>query len=162
MTTNGGLNLYIGNNPFATNWYFVPDEGLRPPYTNTQSAEWTRAALQYMAENPGITIRRFATRLYLFWRPVYQDEYYVFATFLIGLLRFGFRRPIFLSRSLWLVGTPIMMSLAQMIFFHQSRYVILVWPYICIVAAVGLFGIGTRAPEHDPETGEEPGVAESG
>ncbi|UCF06490.1 MAG: glycosyltransferase family 39 protein [bacterium] len=90
LTTGGGINFYIGNNPEATGFYSVPfykgqpiggtpEEQQKKMY-DLASAEtgrtlsprevsnfWLRRGLEYNRDNPGAFVRRTWQKLLLFW-----------------------------------------------------------------------------------------------
>jgi tetratricopeptide (TPR) repeat protein len=87
LTSNAGLNLYIGNNKASTGAYVKP-EGL-DVYTDPSgrtiaeaavgrelkpsevSAYWTGRALDYIRDNPGRSAANLVRKLFLFW-SVYE------------------------------------------------------------------------------------------
>lgn len=77
LNTNGGFNLYLGNNPAATgNFVSIADtpRGLDWPELRKigevhASNQLRDDALNWIAQNPGIFIRQVVRKLVLFWAP---------------------------------------------------------------------------------------------
>lgn len=121
ITSNGGINLYIGNNPRAEGTYNLP-QGLwfRPgdpaddfagvevgrvalghvPRSSELSAWWTRRALHYMRTHPGRTLRLTARKAAMLVDNYEQPQLYNYYAYreLCGSLR-------------WLPGAGIALAL---------------------------------------------------
>jgi tetratricopeptide (TPR) repeat protein len=85
LTLNGGLNLYIGNNPAARGIYSAPpDIDLENDFTATRSASvaagrplnleeasrfWTRRALTFMRDRPGRFLWLLGRKALLYFSP---------------------------------------------------------------------------------------------
>ena len=104
ISTNGGVNMYLGNNPrakpYMDQWYTVPgvewQHGVNEVAAHRQGMA---AALRYMAEDPARTVRMGALKLFWFLRP----PYYGFGE--IGGLRT-------VMRSVWLLCYVAFLGLA--------------------------------------------------
>lgn len=142
-TSNGGINLYIGNNPYATGGYYLPPEEARPRYRNHESGKWYSEALRYMYRHPGRTITRSILKGLSFWNPHYGDQVIVLLAFIMGFIRMK-RERIRISRYgiLWIVLLPFSLMLVHMVFFVQPRYVLPVLPSLAVIGGIGLGGIG--------------------
>jgi len=140
VTTNGGINLYIGNNPFSTGGYRLPPEGSRPPYELHESAKWRREALRYMREHPGVTLRRTATKALLFWNPHFGDQALLIAAFALGLVRLALRRVLSSPPILWVWLLPFILMAVHMFFFVDPRYFVGTLPSVATIAGVGAAG----------------------
>lgn len=68
ISTNGGINLYIGNNPYATGKYLWPTPEYDNKFPSTSpsrsQAIWAGRAREYMVANPGRTAIRAVQKLY--------------------------------------------------------------------------------------------------
>jgi hypothetical protein len=85
VSTNGGVNFYIGNNPQATGGFIHPSQlGVRLPYD--ASKEWYRAGIEYIARNPTEALERYALKLVKFCNPHYAFEYPFYVLFWVGVL----------------------------------------------------------------------------
>jgi 4-amino-4-deoxy-L-arabinose transferase-like glycosyltransferase len=73
-TTNGGINLYMGNNAESTGGYSIPPEGRRPDYRFYESGKWYREAARYMYAHPAQTLGRSVVKALMFWNPHYGDQ----------------------------------------------------------------------------------------
>jgi hypothetical protein len=140
-TTNGGINLYIGNNPYATGGYHLPAPDLRPPYPFYDSRRWFGEALRYVAANPGQTAGRMLTKALRFWNPHFGDQFVVMLLFVIGWVRYvRWKGKSFDARRTWVLLVPFALMAVHMVFFVQPRYMIPVLPFVCVVAGAGVFG----------------------
>jgi len=78
ISTNGGVNVYLGNNPRAApihvDWYVVPgvqwDDGANEVEANRQGMA---AGLRYIREHPGRTAWMALVKLWCLWRPPWYD-----------------------------------------------------------------------------------------
>ncbi|MFQ5512645.1 MAG: ArnT family glycosyltransferase [Candidatus Krumholzibacteriia bacterium] len=146
-TTNGGINLYIGNNEHSTGGYHMPTPEERPPYHLDDSASWRREALRYMAAHPGRTAGRAVVKALRFWNPHYGDQFLVALLFVAGWVRcVRWRGKRADAERAWVLAAPFAMMAVHMIFFVQPRYMIPVLPFACIVAGAGVFGWRPRRP----------------
>lgn len=140
-TTNGGINLHIGNNEHSTGGYHMPRPEERPPHHLADSPSWRREALRYMAAHPAQTVGRAVVKALRFWNPHYGDQFLVALLFVIGWGRFvrwkGKRAD---AERSWVLLVPFVMMAVHMIFFVQPRYMIPVLPFVCVVAGAGAFG----------------------
>jgi hypothetical protein len=140
-TTNGGINLYIANNPHATGSYFLPPADQRPPHALTDSDAWRREAIAYVLQHPFQTLARSIVKAFMFWKPHYGDQVLVLIPFLVGWWRWWRRRPRPLSPAhAWILGAPLVATAVHMVFFVQVRYMIPVLPLVGVTAAAGIAG----------------------
>lgn len=72
ISTNGGINLYIGNNPTATGRYYWPESIYEDTQGATNEYEFDSkaraAALDYMREHPWETVRGWPRKLFYMYR----------------------------------------------------------------------------------------------
>lgn len=147
ITTNGGINLYIGNNPHATGGYHLPPPDLRPSHPFHDSSAWIGEAFRYAADHPLATVARSARKVLKFWNPHYGDQFLVLLLFVsgwVGLLR---SRPAWSAGLLWVAAAPIVITLVHAVFFVQVRYMIPVLPMVVVVAGAGACGWRRRRSE---------------
>jgi len=138
LTTNGGINFYIANNPDATNEYMtVEPDGHRL----SESWHFARLALEYIRENPGTTALRMLKKATLFFNPHYGDQAPLMLLFAIGIVRF-FRRKTwrFDTEGLWFVTVPLVFMVVHSVFHYEFRYVLPVWPALAWVGAHAFTG----------------------
>ena len=144
-TSNGGINLYIANNPHSTGGYHMPPEELRPDYERHDSAMWYREAFRYIAAHPLQTAGRMLKKGLVFWNPHYGDQAVLLLFLVVGLIRIKRGGMRFLSRGIFpLLAIPLTFTAVHMVFFVQPRYFIPVLPYVSIVAGIGLGGFSPR------------------
>jgi len=139
-TTNGGINLYIGNNAYSTGGYYLPAANLRPPYAFHESARWVGEAVGYAVDHPGQTLGRSFIKALKFWNPHYGDQILVLLLFLVGWIRLLRSRRRWDSRLLWVAAVPIVITLVHAVFFVQVRYMIPVLPMVAVIAGAGACG----------------------
>lgn len=151
-TTNGGVNLYVGNNPYSSWGYSFPPADLRPDHPVHDSGAWTTEALTYMISHPGQTLVRFLVKGFRFWNPHYGDQALALILFILGWVRFFRERPNTRDPLLtYVLIAPLLLTLVHMIFYVQARYFLPVLPLASIVAAAGLWG--WRTPEKTATAG---------
>jgi 4-amino-4-deoxy-L-arabinose transferase-like glycosyltransferase len=142
-TTNGGINLYIGNNPYSTGGYHMPPEGLRPDHEMHESGKWMRTALAYIIAHPLQTFGRSLKKGLLFWNPHYGDQFILLAAFIAGLIRITKNGGKLFSHDLfWIVATPFAFMAVHMVFFVQPRYFLPAMPCVSVIAGIGIGGAG--------------------
>lgn len=142
-TSNGGINLYIGNNPDATGGYHLPPEEARPHHENHESGKWLSEALRYMYRHPSRTFKMSIVKGLVFWNPHYGDQVIVLLAFIAGLIRMKRGRVRFSRYGiLWVVLLPFSLMLVHMIFFVQPRYILPVLSSLAVIGGIGLGGIG--------------------
>lgn len=155
-TTNGGINLYIGNNPYATGGYYLPPDGARPGYALHEDNVWRKEALGYIAAHPLKSLWRSGDKALQLWRPHYGDQAIVLIAYLAGWIRLlrRRRRPVTSPVIMWVLFAPFAMTIVHMVFFAQVRYMIPMLPFVCAVAGAGIAG-WRPAPAQRP-IGEPP------
>jgi len=142
LTSNGGINLYIANNPDATGGYMNVETGGYPLH---DGAHFTRLALAYMLENPGITILRMLKKAGLFFNPHYADQFPMMLLFAVALVRF-FRKKrwLFDMEGLWFITMPFVFMTIHSVFHYEFRYILPVWPALAWVGAHAFTGWNIR------------------
>jgi 4-amino-4-deoxy-L-arabinose transferase-like glycosyltransferase len=161
LNNNGGFNLYIGNNPRAEPYFQSIAEtpiGTGWPALIARLGEHGAdaalrdLALQYMAENPGATLRLALRKAMAFWWPsLHAGEYTEGALETVGriawLIEFCAIGALFLlaglrwreyGRSLtvlWLLVAAY--TAIHMIFYVSYRYRLPIMPVLCIGAGLG-------------------------
>lgn len=141
-TTNGGVNLYIGNNPHTTGEYYLPPRSVRPDYAMQESKLWRDEALGYMVAHPLKSLWRSVYKAFRLWKPHYADQVIVLIAYIAGwirLLRWR-SRPVASPGLIWVLVAPLAMTIVHMIFFAQVRYLIPMLPFVCTVAGAGIAG----------------------
>lgn len=148
-TSNGGINLYMGNNAYNPGTgFYLPPEGVRPPHRVDDSAAWYREALSYIGDNPGKTAVRALHKGMRFWNPHYGDQFLVLTLFVIGWVRLIRSKRAMSPGLMWILAVPLVFMLVQMAFYIQVRYMIPALPMVTVVAGAGLCGWQTA--ESDP------------
>jgi hypothetical protein len=149
FTSNGGINLYIANNPYASTkgYHFPRGEPGVPDAPFHESSVWTRAALEYMRSNPAQTLERMAIRSARFFNPHYGDQFPLILLFLYALYR-GFRSGRIFARAGFrmMVCIPFVFLLVHTIFHYEFRYILPVWPAMAWISVVGLAGWRSGEP----------------
>ena len=149
-TTNGGVNLYIGNNPHSTGGYSFPPAEARPEHEVWESGKWLGEAIEYIRLHPWRTAGRSIVKGLVFWNPHYGDQVVILLAFVGGLVRIRKRRiPRRGCGFFWLTALPFAFMLVHMAFFVQPRYMLPALPAVAVIAGIGLFGFDRkdRMPE---------------
>ena len=161
VNTNGGFNLYIGNNPDATAYHMNIEDTPMGPYwqglirdlgERGAANHLGEIAMRHMIENPGRTLRLALEKAVAFWEPPTHA----------GLRDEG---PVaLLARRLWLVqyigiallcvaalfrirdqwrpiGSILLMAAGytavHMVFYVIYRYRLPIMPMLCLLAGLG-------------------------
>lgn len=114
ISTNGGVNFYIGNNPAADggfNWR-IPDGTEWPDnMKNASQQEWNSSEIQilneglkqgvdYIRNNPLRVLRLYSNKFFFLWRPPYYE------------INISTSMPVFIFRILWLLTYLILIGFA--------------------------------------------------
>jgi 4-amino-4-deoxy-L-arabinose transferase-like glycosyltransferase len=158
-TTNGGVNLYLGNNAHNTgSGLYLPPVGVRPPHDVQESGEWIKEAVKYSVGEPGRTLRRVLVKGLRFWNPHYGDQALVLVLFVIGWARLirsrrhaDIRTPL-TPAMVWILAAPFVFMLVHMVFYVQVRYMIPALPMVTVVAGAGLCGWRPQSDAQDINT----------
>jgi hypothetical protein len=152
LTSNGGINLYIANNPDATNGYMNVDTGGRPLH---DGAHFTMLAVDYILENPGTTALRMMKKAAMFFNPHYGDQFPLMILFAVALVRFirmpGIRKD---SEGLWFVAMPFVIMAVHTVFHAEFRYILPVWPALAWVGGHAFTGWKTPLDLNDHHEGD--------
>jgi len=135
LTSNGGINLYIGNNPHSSLTYSLPDKEIRPDYQFHESSLWMKEALNYILENPGTTLKRMGQKILLFFNPHYGDQIILTILFVIGLVKFYQYRKRLNIPDYWILSLPFIFWGVHIVFFYAPRFIIPIWPIMALIAA---------------------------
>jgi 4-amino-4-deoxy-L-arabinose transferase-like glycosyltransferase len=144
-TTNGGINLYMGNNAYNDGTgFYLPPEGVRPSHAFDDSGAWLREAAEHIAQHPGRTVVLALTKGLQFWNPHYGDQALVLVLFVAGWVRLRRSRQPISPGLLWVLGAPFVFMAVHMVFYVQVRYMIPALPMVTVVAGAGLCGWRVR------------------
>lgn len=158
LSTNGGFTLWIGNNPYITEYargHCIPTE---IPIVKEKLKEMSEAeinsylvhsATSYIKENPLLYWQRVCNRFCRFWAPFPHRKYYSYFYWLAG----GFiYLPLFFlafSGALFAKEKQKVCSLFYLLFLSQSivymalyaciRYRFPIEPYLIILATSGFY-----------------------
>lgn len=162
LNTNGGFNLYLGNNPAATGMFESVAktplgklwQGLRARMGEVRAnTRLEHAALAYMAQHPLATARLDVKKLGLFWEPpvhegvdhnaergealaraIWLVQYLILGAFALAGLFTLWRVP-----GAWvLLGAVALYTALHMLFFVQFRYRLPIMPVVALIAAYGM------------------------
>jgi hypothetical protein len=143
LTTNGGFNLYVANNPYTNTKGFSNPSGNPgvPEVPGYESAVWIEAALDYMKKNPIETLERMAIRFIRFFNPHYGDQVPLILLFFIAIFR-AIRAPRILRNTtfFFMLFIPISFLFLHTLFHYEFRYILPVWPVMAWIAVVGVSG----------------------
>ena len=108
---------------------------------------FTRLALAYMLDNPGITALRMLKKAALFFNPHYGDQFPMMLLFAVALVRFfrkkGWRYD---TEGLWFITMPFVFMTIHSVFHYEFRYILPVWPVLAWVGAHAFTGWNTKRP----------------
>ena len=155
ITTNTGINFYMGNNPRANgDFRWAVAEGVEWNHGGGELAahrEGLRQGWRYIREHPGRTVALWAVKFWILWRPPFYGfgglsgvETLVRATWLLSYLALlaltvcGWRDTRALGPRarlpLWLIALP---TLGHLLTYAGTRYRIPLTTLLVFYAAVG-------------------------
>ncbi len=160
LNTNGGFNLYIGNNPSATGWFMSIMETplgkswstLRQQLGEVGLNQYSRdRGVEYIKSHPVETIKMAIKKMFLFWTPpthagtggdqsqieslvrtAWLVEYVFLVFCALGLIIFV-RPPL---RQMWILYSSVGLYCAvHMLFYVIIRYRLPIMPLVTIAAS---------------------------
>jgi len=155
FSTEGGLTLWVGNNPLADGGGDCPVSPVPRELNEIDRDRWHyREALRFMRENPGRTAELAGSKLARFWSPVPRAG--GAATKLISLASFGAMYVFFLA-GLWFERrrlrewTPLLLlclyyTATQTVFPTLMRYRLVLEPFFLTLGAAALVRLWERRP----------------
>ncbi|MFP4460054.1 MAG: hypothetical protein ACLFSQ_10765 [Candidatus Zixiibacteriota bacterium] len=167
VSTNGGLNLYIGNNPQANGSYWWPEGVYDEKHLNEaeKSSKYRKLAINYMISHPIRTIKLSAKKLFLMfitdsagihWAQKTTYENLSPKTMLILFLWTQINYIIFMVLSIFgiikvfrmkkanlnlyfVLSIIIYLILIYSLFFGYPRFRFPIMPLLSIFSAIGLY-----------------------
>ena len=175
LNTNGGFNLYLGNNPAATGMFVsIAETPLAQQWHQgvkaseyEASAALKKAAIQWMKDHPLEFGALAIKKLGLFWTPpvhegqgpsstaeraarhVWALEYLVLTALALAGIAAGWRQRD--SARLQLLACLVLYSAVHMLFYVVFRYRETVMPVVCVIAATGAQALWQYARRHRPK-----------
>jgi 4-amino-4-deoxy-L-arabinose transferase-like glycosyltransferase len=166
ISTNGGVNFYMGNNPDADGrfvWKLAPgvdwQDGANEVFANKQGF---REGLKYVAENPGRTVQMWFKKAWYLWEPpslakstsnlelVFRLGWLVFYLAMAVLAVYGFLRLGAAWRSVsFVLLTIVFMSLPYIATYATSRYRLPMESVLLFYSALGVEFLLRRYREGD-------------
>lgn len=137
LSTNSGINIYMGFNPVA-NGGFVAQDKFVPPYDKidrTDHITYTKAAWEYIRENPGHSLLLIFKKINKLWQIHYFDATFFYPFFYLGiflLVRIG---PPGSKNGLRLVQhTFLFFTLFHIFFIARFYYLLPIAPLLYVTA----------------------------
>ncbi len=139
LTTNTGVNLWMGNNENATGWYLYSDLGSQLPANEVQRDRiYLREALRYIRENPFEAGFLFLKKIILYWHPYPHPAPVIFLTALGILALWGVLKNWHLAPVRILFATVLYFNLSTGIFFTAHRFIVPALPLLAVLASLGI------------------------
>ncbi|MCL6623066.1 MAG: glycosyltransferase family 39 protein [Fimbriimonadales bacterium] len=139
LTTNTGVNLWMGNNENATGWYLPSDLGPRLPADEIQRDRiYLQEALRYIRENPLGASLLFLKKVILYWQPYPHPAPMMYLVLLGVLALWGILREWHLPLVRTLVALVLYFNLSTGVFFAAHRFVVPVLPLLTLLASLGV------------------------
>jgi len=161
LNTNGGFNLYLGNNPAATGWFIsINDTPRGPTWTPMRKANEYKAsevlkheAIDWIKTNPVAFLKLAMKKAFFFWAPPFHSgentpslaEFIVRCLWAIQfvLLQFlvvsSFLLPELRNRRIAVLWTAIgAYTAVHMLFYVVFRYREPIMPVVCVLAALAI------------------------
>ena len=169
MNTNGGFNLYIGNNPAATGWFVsISDtprgptwEALRKSGEALASETLKRDAIDWIKMHPTEFLDLAVKKAIYFWTPPFHEgkgesstvervvrimwamQFFVLLGAALGSLTFARLRNRRIA-VLW-VGIACYTAV-HMLFYVIFRYRLPIMPLVGVIAAIAVEAVVTKGP----------------
>ena len=147
VSTNGGVNLWIGNNPNATGDWIDPSD-YRTPAASTEyeiDREYYNEALRYISSNPGRAIVLALKKFIILWNPYphYFDQipFWIIIFFAIIGLAVTWRQ----KNSYLFISIIFYYSLFACVFFANQRFHIPLQYLLTVFTASGLIWVETHS-----------------
>jgi hypothetical protein len=161
LTTAGGWNLWLANNPLAdwtARWgewssFRIPEVTALPEIES--GLVYQKRALQFIEDHPGQFLRLMLRRLPYFWHVDYHGEGLAEIAFLViylpmlGLAAMGAWAGWRFNRDaiLLLLVVPVSLTVVHMVFLPVGRYRLPAELIICMLAGIGAYwGLRHKAP----------------
>lgn len=145
LTTNTGVNLWMGNNENATGWYLYSDLGHQLPSDELQRDRiYMKEAIRYIRENPLKAVSLFFKKVALFWQPYPHPAPTIFLIILGAFSLWGVIRgwPLYPVRMLFAI--VLYFNLSTGIFFSAHRFLVPVLPLLHTLAGFGITNLLTK------------------
>lgn len=159
LNTNGGFNLYLGNNPAATGYFVsIGDTPLGAKWNAVRREQGElaatrlaqREALLYIREHPWESIKRAVFKAVAFWAPpmhegargasllenVARRIWLVEFALLVMAALATLARPRLMSREIMILWFYVLgYTAVHMMFYVIFRYRLAIMPVVCLLAA---------------------------
>jgi len=138
ISSNGGINFYIGNNPGVTSGNFITSKEFSFPFEYEESFAYYKEGFKYIVAHPIKTLRNMGIKLFHLWNPHYADQLMVFPFFLYGIfwiLKNLRSQSVEIKMIIFFLGV---FSFIHMLYLSGFRFAIPIHPYIYLMAALGL------------------------
>lgn len=168
VNTNGGFNLYIGNNPGATAYHMNIEDTPMGPYWQALMRDLGergaadhlgQIAMRHMMENPGRTLRLSLEKALAFWEPPIHAGLRDEGTVALLVRRLWLVQYIGIAllcvaallriRDQWRpIGSILLMAAGytavHMVFYVIYRYRLPIMPMLCLLAGLGACSLLAR------------------
>jgi 4-amino-4-deoxy-L-arabinose transferase-like glycosyltransferase len=139
VSTNGGVNLWIGNNERATGDWLKPGDYWSPSGSSEVEVDrqYYRAAVQFMLAHPGRTVCLAARKLVIFWSPYPHASDRAPSALLMPLVLVGVATTLRRRRTWILLATIVYFTLVSCVFFANQRFHVPLLPVLAVYAGAG-------------------------
>jgi 4-amino-4-deoxy-L-arabinose transferase-like glycosyltransferase len=146
LATEGGITLYLGNNPEATGGYHVPSQMFQEEVFRLSEVEksrfYTRKAVTYILENPAVFILSGIRKLQALWgswgnRILLVVDWLLLPPAISGLL-FAVSSRNNLRSHFFLLCPLAAVTILSIVFIGQSRFRAPIYPFLMFFATVAI------------------------
>ncbi|MDZ7411942.1 MAG: glycosyltransferase family 39 protein [candidate division KSB1 bacterium] len=139
ISTNGGVNLWIGNNTNATgDWLKPADYWLPSGQTEAEvDRQYLHAALEHIVAHPGRTAFLAVRKFVIFWSPYPHPLDRVFFWGMAGFGLLGVAGTVRRRQSWFLLATLAYFTVVSCVFFANQRFHVPLLPVLGVYAGAG-------------------------
>ncbi len=153
ISTNGGVNRWIGNNVYATGDWLKPGDYWSPAgQTEVEvDREYLRAAMGYIVAHPARALRLAVRKFGILWSPYPHVADRVSFWTVLALAVLGIGGTVRRKESWILLATLAYFTLVSCVFFATERFHVPLLPVVAVYAGAGVQWLATLVRKNRAE-----------